>query len=170
MNMNEVDEKRILEVDRNSQRRDKKNLVGTPDEGGEVGKEGLLGLGATVKGGKGVEIAPREDAITRQGRAVIDRPRREVDPEVAVLGSPESARASSKSEGGVAASTGTVGVGVRLGLGAKIEEVYEVRVPAVLLAVKIVLDDGIDDGEGNGVEGGGVEIGRGGGEVGADGF
>lgn len=71
-----------------------------------------------MKSGEGVEFAAREEAIARDGGAVVDGAGAEIDPEIAVLGGPEGAGAAGEGGGGVAVG---IGVGVGFGLGAEVE-------------------------------------------------
>lgn len=98
-----------------------------------------------MKGRERVELAAREDAVPGQGRAVINRSRSQVDPEITVLGSPEGAKASSEASGGVSMG---VGVGVGFGLVAEIEKVEDDSVGGLFL-LEVVAEVVVDGREGD---------------------
>ncbi|RDX64745.1 hypothetical protein CR513_56665, partial [Mucuna pruriens] len=163
VDVDELNGEGILERDGDSERGSEENLVGAPDEGGEVGGEGLVGLGTAVEGSEGVELAARDDAVTGDGGAVVDGAGAEVDPEVAMGGCEEGAGAFGDSGRGFGA--GGVGVGVGFGVGVGIGgEVEEVEVNVGLGGVRVVfeevvlddlVDGGVRDMEEGGAEGGG---------------
>lgn len=125
-------------------------------------------LRAAVEGGEWVEFSPGDDAVAGYRRTVIDRPRGEVDPCVTVRGGPECSEAFGECRGGITCGGG-VGVSVRfMGIGLGFGEVEEVemeggfgRFGIRVGTVVVLVYDGVDWGEGDGLEGG-SEWGRGG--------
>ena len=78
--MYELNQQRILKRNRNSQRRNEKYLISTPNQGSYVGEERFLGLLAAMEGGERVEFAAWKHAVAGQSRAVIDRSGGQIDP------------------------------------------------------------------------------------------
>lgn len=124
-------------------------MVGAPDERGEVGGEGLVGLRTAVERGERVELAAGDDSVAGDRGAVVDGAGAEVDPEEAVGGGEERPGAlcysSRRVAGGVGVSIG-FGIGIRIrigGIGREVEEVEMdlVRVRVRVLFNKVVLDD-----------------------------
>lgn len=165
--MNELDEKGRLEVDRHLEGRDEEVLVGAEDKGGSISKEGLLLAWTAVESCEGMKIATGEEALAGGGRAIVKRTSGEVDPGVSVRSCPDRTEALDIVRRGVAVG---VGVGIGTGLGVEVEEVdVEGRGGGGGGGEVVGVDDAVDDGIGDGAEGGRVEGGGRGVEVGADG-
>lgn len=164
MDVDELDGEGILECDRYPEGGSEEHVVGAPDEGGEVGGEGLVGFGTAVEGGEGVKLAARDDAVAGYCGAVVDRTGAEVDPEVAISGGEEGAGALGDGGGGFSGGVG-VGVGFGIGEGREVEEVEVDVVRVRVLFAEVVLDDGVDGGVGDGEERG-AQRGRGGANAG----
>lgn len=82
--MNKFNQEHIFVGNRNSERWYEKNLVSAPDQGGEIGDEGLAGLGPAMEGGEGMELAAGEQPVAGERRAVVDGAGGEVDPDVPI--------------------------------------------------------------------------------------
>lgn len=160
MDVDELDGEGILERDRYPEGGSEEDVVGAPDERGEVGGKGLAGFRTAMEGGEGVKLAARDDAVAGDCGAVFDRTGAEVDPEVAISGGEEGAGALGDGRGGIAGGVG-VGVGFGIGEGREVKEVEVdvIRVRIRVLFAEVVLDDGVDGGVGDGEERG-AERGR----------
>ena len=102
MDMNELNHERFLEGHGDPEGGGEEDVVGAPDEGGEVGGEGLVGLRTAVERGERVELAAGDDSVAGDRGAVVDGAGAEDDPEVAVGGGEESAGAFRHSSGRIA--------------------------------------------------------------------
>lgn len=130
-------------------------------------------LGPTVQRREGMELAPRQDPVAGQRGPVIDRPRRQIDPDVPLPPGPNTPHAFREPRGRLPRR---VAVRVRLLLRAKVEEI-DVDPLDGLLPLEILPDQAVDGGvrdrEERGAEGGGglgdlgaEGVGEGGGEGG----